>query len=80
MSLTFLASYDKINGVMKRVSIPIIDIKKYGGEQVAIADGKVVASGRTLKELLQRVKKKIPSKPLNEVRVFSVPKTSSVIY
>lgn len=65
---------------MRKVSIPIIDIKKYGGKQVAIVDGKVVASGQSLKELLQKVKKKIPSKPLNEVRVFSVPKTLSVIY
>ena len=63
----------------KRPKIPIIDIKKYGGKQVAIVDGKIIASGRTLKEVLDKVKKKLPSKPLSEIRIFSVPKTLSVI-
>lgn len=60
--------------------IPIIDIKKYGGKQVAIFDSKIIASGRTLQEVIRQVKKLIPSKPLQEVRIFSVPKTLSVIY
>lgn len=65
---------------MKKSSIPIIDIKKYGGKQVAIVDGKIVASAYTLEELIKRIKKLIPAKPLQEVRIFSVPKTLSVIF
>ncbi|MFH1462638.1 MAG: DUF5678 domain-containing protein [bacterium] len=65
---------------MKKASIPTIDVKKYGGKQIAIADDKIIASGRTLEEVIRRVKKLIPSKPLQEVRIFSVPKTLSVIY
>lgn len=59
---------------------PIIDIEKYGGKQVAIADGKVVADGKTLAEVIKRAKKLMPQKPLNEIRIFSVPKTLTVIY
>ncbi|MBU3925851.1 hypothetical protein KJ763_01645 [Patescibacteria group bacterium] len=64
----------------KTSKIPVIDVKKYGGKQVAIVDGKIAASGRTLEEVIQIVKKRIPSKPLNEIRIFSVPKTLAVIY
>jgi orotate phosphoribosyltransferase-like protein len=65
---------------MKKPKIPIIDIKKYGGKQVAIVNGKIMASGETLEEVIQRVKKRLPSKPLNQVHIFSVPSTLSVIY
>ncbi len=66
---------------MKRdTSLPIIDIKKYGGRQVAIADGKVVAVGGTLAEVIRIARKRFPRKPLNEIRIFSVPKTLTVIY
>lgn len=65
---------------MKRSKIPTIDIKKYGGKQVAILNGQIVAVGDTLGELLKQVKKVAPEKPLNEIRIFSVPKSLSVIY
>lgn len=65
---------------MKKISIPIIDVKKYGGKQVAIVDGRIAASGRTLEEVLRKAKQKLPSKPLQEIRIFSVPETLSVIY
>lgn len=65
---------------MRKVSIPIIDIKKYGGKQVAILNGKVIASGRTLEEVIQKVKKQLPQKSLNGIQIFSVPKTLAVIY
>lgn len=58
----------------------IIDVKKYGGKQVAIVDGKIIASGNTLKEVIDRAKKKIPQKPLNQIHIFAVPKTLAVIY
>lgn len=66
---------------MKQYSkIPSIDVKKYGGKQVAIVDGVIIAKGRTLKEVIQKARKQVPSKPLHEIRIFSVPKTLSVIY
>lgn len=64
---------------MKRVKVPVIDVKKYGGKQVAIVNGKIIASGRTLTEVVELAKKQAPHKPLNEIRVFSVPPTLSVI-
>lgn len=60
--------------------MPIIDVKKYGGKQVAIVNGKIIASGNTLAEVFELAKKHVPRKPLNEIRIFSVPPTLSVIY
>jgi len=44
---------------MKRVNkiTPIIDVKKYGGRQVAIADGKIIASGKTLEDVISKSRK-----------------------
>ena len=63
-----------------KTSLPIVDVKKYGGKQVAIVKGKIVASGNTLEEVLRRASKKVSPRPLHEIKVFSVPKTLSVIY
>ncbi len=63
-----------------KIDLPIIDVKKYGGKQVAILDGKIVAVGRNLKEVVSQVKKSKPSLALSEICIFSVPKTLSVIY
>lgn len=65
---------------MKEQVFPIIDVKKYGGKQVAVVGGKIIASGTTLEEVLMRARRKAPQKPLHEIKVFSVPKTLSVIY
>jgi len=66
---------------MRRITkLPTIDVKKYGGQQVAIVDGKIIASGRTLRQVILRARKIIPSRPLHEIRVFSVPRSLSVIY
>lgn len=65
---------------MKQIKIPKIDIKKYGGKQVAIVDGKIVAYGTSLEEVIRKAQKKVPSKPLNEIHIFSVPKSLSVVY
>lgn len=64
----------------KIVAVPLIDVKKYGGKQVAIVDGEIVAAGRTLQDVLRRARRLIPAKPLHEIHVFSVPKTLTVIY
>lgn len=60
--------------------IPTINIKKYGGKQVAIVDGKVVAKGYTAQEVIGLAKKKMPKRPLSEIHIFAVPKTLHVIY
>lgn len=65
---------------MKRIKMPIIDVKKYGGKQVAVANGRIIASGHTLKEVVELAKKRAPHKPLHEISIFSVPPTLSVIY
>ena len=59
---------------------PIIDVKKYGGKQVAIVDGKIVAEGKTLEEVVRRAKNKLPTRSLSEIKIFSVPKSLAVIY
>lgn len=65
---------------MRSSKIPTIDIQKYGGKQVAIFDGRIVAVGRTLQEVINRAKRRIPSKPLQEISIVSVPKSLTVIY
>lgn len=47
---------------------------------MAIADGKIIASGKTLEDVISKSRKIAPLKPLNEIRIFSVPKSLSVIY
>lgn len=59
---------------MKKTSTPIIDVKKYGGKQVAIYKGKIVASGATAKETLESAKKVIPKATWRDILLVSVPK------
>jgi Family of unknown function (DUF5678) len=59
---------------------PIIDIKTNGGQQVAIVDGRVVASGRTLDEVLKKARELFPSRPLTDIAVLAVLTTLNVIY
>jgi hypothetical protein len=58
----------------------IIDIKTYGRQQVAIVDGRVVASGRSLDDVLKKARQLFPDRPLADIAVFAVPKTLNVIY
>jgi hypothetical protein len=65
---------------MKGIKIPVIDVKKYGGKQVAIVNGRVVASAKTLARVIALAKRRAPRAALGDIRVFAVPKTLSVIY
>lgn len=65
---------------MKRLKIPIIDIKKYGGKQVAIVQGRIVAAGETTKEVLEKVQTKFPKISWSEILLISVPKGLTVVY
>ena len=65
---------------MKNFSTPIIDIKKYGGKQVAIVKGKIVASGSTSTEVLQAAKKNQPNTRWQDILLVSVPAGLTVVY
>ena len=60
--------------------LPHLDVKKYGGKQVAILDGAVIATGRTLGGVVRAARKKAPGRPLNEIHIFSVPRSITVIF
>lgn len=65
---------------MKKLQIPTIDIRRYGGQQVAIVDGKIIATGATLGAVIAKARKQVPKRPLHEIKVISVPRSLAVIY
>ena len=65
---------------MKRLQTPIIDVKKYGGRQVALVRGRIVASGRSTQALLELAKRRVPSKDHGEIWLFTVPRGLHFIY
>jgi hypothetical protein len=62
------------------LNMPVISIEQYGGKQVAIVDGKIVAWGRTWQSVLNKARKQFPHKPLAEILVLAVPKSLDTIY
>lgn len=60
--------------------LPTLDVKKYGGKQVVILDGSVIATGKTLAGVIRTARKNAPGRPLNEIHIFSVPRSIAVIY
>lgn len=64
----------------KRFKIPILDVKKYGGRQVAIVGGKIVASGMDTKAVMNLAKKHSPKATWRDILLVSVPKGLAVIY
>lgn len=65
---------------MKKTITPIIDVKKYGGKQVAIVRGKIVASGVGTSEVLKKAKQKVPGATWRDILLVSVPKGLAVVY
>ena len=65
---------------MRKFIGPIIDIKKYGGKQVAIVGNKIVASGRSTSSVLEKAKKSVPQKDHDRIALFIVPRGLPVIY
>ena len=65
---------------MKSLNIPPIDVKKYGGKQVAIVGGKIVGAHDDTRALVEEVKKKFPQVTWQEILLVSVPKGLTVIY
>lgn len=72
----FVAYY----GIMKKLSTPIIDVKRYGGKQVAIVKGKIVASGIDTGEVLERAKRKFPGMTWQDILLVNVPQGLTVVY
>lgn len=65
---------------MKKLLIPIIDIKKYGGKQVAIIKGKIIASGTDTREVLKKAKLRLPNASWRDILLVTVPKGLTVVY
>ncbi len=65
---------------MSKFTIPTIDIKKYGGKQVAVVKGKIVASGETTKEVLNKAQRLVPKSTWEDILLISVPKGLMVVY
>lgn len=65
---------------MKRFVTPIIDVKKYGGKQVAIVNGKIVASGRNTQEVLEKARRRAPKATWRDILLVSVPRGVTVVY
>lgn len=65
---------------MKKLILPTISIKKYGGKQVAIVKGKIVASGHDAATILKDVKKQLPHTTWQDILLVSVPKGLTVVY
>jgi hypothetical protein len=59
---------------------PIIDINTYGGQQVAIVDGRIVAAGTDTEEVLQAAQQEVPGATWQDILLVSVPKSLNVIY
>lgn len=64
----------------KSLSIPTIDIKKYGGKQVAVFKGKIIASGNNAKEVLEKAKNKTPKSTWRDILLINVPQGLTVVY
>ncbi|TSC73546.1 MAG: hypothetical protein G01um101470_25 [Parcubacteria group bacterium Gr01-1014_70] len=60
--------------------IPTIDIKKYGGKQVAVVNGRIVAFGETTREVLERARKKTVHSQWKEILLITVPRGLTVVY
>ena len=65
---------------MKTSTLPIIDVEKYGGQQVAIVRGTIVASARDTHTLLAEVQRQIPGSTWRDIILVSVPESLTVIY
>ena len=58
--------------------IPVIDVKKYGGKQVAVSRGKIVASGIDTLDVLSNSRNGLPESNWKEIVLVSVPKGLTV--
>jgi len=80
----FLLTFFSVPGYTITMSedtkMPTIDVKKYGGKQVAIVGGEIVASGTDTAELLKEVQSKMPQATWRDILLVSVPEGLTVVY
>lgn len=62
------------------IKISSINVKTYGGKQVTIVNGRIVAFGHDTQKLLEQVKEKFPGIHWQDILLVSVPKGLNVIY
>jgi uncharacterized protein DUF5678 len=65
---------------MKKSTLPTIDITKYGGQQVAVVDGKIVAAGIDTQAVIDEAKRKVPGITWQDIVLISVPPSLNVVY
>ena len=65
---------------MRTPKLPIIDVKKYGGKQIAIANGKIVAAGQNSVVAFRKAQKLLPEKTWRQILLVSVPRGLTVVY
>lgn len=65
---------------MKKIHTPVIDVKKYGGKQIAIVKGKIVAADTTTEKVLQAVRRKLPRAAWRDILLVTVPEGTTVVY
>jgi hypothetical protein len=65
---------------MTKSTLPIIDIKKYGGQQVAVVHGKLVAAGTDTQAVIEGAKRKVPGITWQDIVLISVPPSLNVVY
>lgn len=60
--------------------VPVINLKKYRGRQIAVVDGKIVADGYSTEEVLKKAKARYPKKSWEEILLISVPQERFFIF
>jgi hypothetical protein len=65
---------------MRKFPAPIIDIKKYGGKQVAIFKGRIIASDTKTGEVLKKARMRLPRSSWRDILLISVPTGLTVVY
>lgn len=71
---------EKFSIKTQKNKIPLIDFFKFRGKELAVIDGKVVAEGKSSKEVFEKAKKLFPEKSTKEIILLFVPKEEVVIY
>lgn len=64
----------------RQLRTPVIDVKKYGGKEVALMDGRIVASGRSTHAVLKRAQRTVSRTKHDQIWLFRVPRSLTVIY
>lgn len=58
----------------------VVDVKRYGGEQIVIYRNRIIATGATAREALESAHENHPAVPPEELTVFAVPETVYTMY